>query len=87
MPTDDRIRIAAVSDLHYTKGCRGTCQEIFAQASNEADVLLLCGNLTDYGLPEEAQMLAADLHSHTRILVIAVWACRTGSNTSRPGNS
>jgi Icc-related predicted phosphoesterase len=73
MPTNDRIRIAAVSDLHYTKGCRGTCQEIFAQASHEADVLLLCGDLTDDGLPEEAQVLADDLHSHARIPVIAVW--------------
>ena len=73
MPTNDRIRIAAVSDLHYTKGCRGTCQEIFAQASHQADVLLLCGDLTDEGLPEEAQVLADDLHSHAQIPVIAVW--------------
>jgi predicted MPP superfamily phosphohydrolase len=73
MATDDRVRIAAVSDLHYTKGCKGICQEIFMQESEQADVLLLCGDLTDYGLPEEAQVLADDLHSHARIPVIAVW--------------
>ena len=73
MPSNDRVRIAAVSDLHYTKGCKGICQEIFTQASEQADVLLLCGDLTDYGLPEEAQVLADDLHSHARIPVIAVW--------------
>jgi predicted MPP superfamily phosphohydrolase len=73
MATNDRVRVAAVSDLHYTKGCKGICQEIFGQASNEADVLLLCGDLTDYGLPEEARVLAGYLHSHARIPVIAVW--------------
>ena len=73
MATNDRVRIAAVSDLHYTKGCKGICQEIFIRASEQADVLLLCGDLTNYGLPEEAQVLADDMQSHSRIPVIAVW--------------
>lgn len=46
--------------------------DLFAQVSGEADLLLICGDLTDYGLPEEAEMLAADLHTHLRIPVLAV---------------
>ena len=47
-------------------------QELFAHASREADVLLLCGDLTDYGLPEEAELLAADIRGHARIPVVGV---------------
>jgi Icc-related predicted phosphoesterase len=36
-----------------------------------ADVLLLCGDLTDYGLPEEAQVLAKEL-SVVRVPILAV---------------
>ena len=46
--------------------------ELFAQVSREADVLLICGDLTDYGLPEEAELVAADLRAHLRIPVLAV---------------
>jgi Icc-related predicted phosphoesterase len=35
-------------------------------------VLLLAGDLTDYGLPEEASVLAEDLRTHVRIPIIAV---------------
>ena len=35
--------------------------EIFARISKEADVLVLCGDLTDLGLPEEAKILARHL--------------------------
>jgi len=34
---------------------------MFQQIVGEADVLLLCGDLTDHGLPEEAQVLAHEL--------------------------
>lgn len=36
-----------------------------------ADILLLCGDLTDYGLPEEAHVLAEELHV-ARIPMVAV---------------
>ena len=55
------LRVAAVADLHCTKGAAGQLQPLFAQAAAQADVLLLCGDLTDYGLPEEAQVLAREL--------------------------
>lgn len=55
------IRFAAVGDIHVTKASAGSLRAFFAQASEAADVLLLCGDLTDYGTAEEAQVLAEEL--------------------------
>jgi Icc-related predicted phosphoesterase len=66
------VRVAAVGDLHCTKASQGALQPLFAAASAEADVLLLCGDLTDYGLPEEAQVLARELTAALRIPAVAV---------------
>jgi Icc-related predicted phosphoesterase len=54
------LRIAATADLHYGKHSRGKMHDAFAEISASADVLLLCGDLTEYGLPEETEELAAD---------------------------
>lgn len=56
------VRIAAAGDLHYTVGSRGALRRVFGEVRARADVLLLCGDLTDNGLPEEAAILAEDLH-------------------------
>src|SRR5204862_5237153 len=40
--------------------------------SQSADVLLLCGDLTEYGLPEEAEELVADMRAAVRIPTLAV---------------
>jgi Icc-related predicted phosphoesterase len=72
MSETKKLRIAAAADIHYGKHSKGKMQELFAAASREADVLLLCGDLTDYGLAEEAELLAADIHAHLRIPVVAV---------------
>lgn len=66
------LRIAAIGDIHYTKHSKGKCQELFADASGQADLLLLCGDLTDYGLPEEAVLLAEDIKTHLKIPALAV---------------
>lgn len=55
------VRFAAVGDLHFKKDSAGTLRDFFAQASEAADVLLLCGDLTDYGTAEEAKLLADEL--------------------------
>ena len=67
-----KMRIAATADVHYGKHSKGKMQELFTTVSREADVLLICGDLTDYGLPEEAELLATDIRSHLRIPVLAV---------------
>jgi Icc-related predicted phosphoesterase len=65
------VRLAALGDAHYNKNSQGALQPLFSQLSELADVLLLCGDLTDYGLPEEARLLAKDLAS-ARIPIVAV---------------
>lgn len=61
MLSDSTIRFAAVGDLHCTRNSAGDLRPLFARAAADADALLLCGDLTDYGLPEEAKVLAETL--------------------------
>ena len=67
-----QLRIAAIGDLHVSKSSQGAFHALFAQISQTADVLLLCGDFTDYGLPDEARVLARELSSSVKIPVIAV---------------
>jgi Icc-related predicted phosphoesterase len=71
-PARKRVRIAAVADLHCTKTSQGAFQPLLAQAAERADILLLCGDLTDHGLPEEAQVLIKELVSPVKVPIIAV---------------
>src|SRR5437762_14365029 len=72
MPKNGVVRIAAVADLHYNKTSQGTLQALFAHANEHADVLVLAGDLTDYGLAEEAKVLAKDLTSTLKIPAVGV---------------
>jgi Icc-related predicted phosphoesterase len=65
-------RLAAVGDLHVKKTSQGTLQPLFAPVNERADMLLLCGDLTDYGLPEEAEVLARELNAAVSIPIVAV---------------
>jgi Icc-related predicted phosphoesterase len=67
----DRVRFAVVGDLHVTKDSAGSLRGFFAQASEAADALLLCGDLTDYGTAEEAHVLAEEL-SAVSVPIVAV---------------
>jgi Icc-related predicted phosphoesterase len=66
------VRLAATADLHCTNASQGTLQPLFAPVGNQADVLLLCGDLTDRGLPEEAQVLIKELSPVARMPILAV---------------
>jgi len=68
----DTVRIAAVADIHVKKTSQGAFQSLFARVTEEADVLLLCGDLTDYGAIEEAKILAKEITSSLRIPAIGV---------------
>jgi Icc-related predicted phosphoesterase len=72
MPTSDTIRIAALSDVHYAKTSQGLFQPLFAQIAEHADILVIAGDLTDYGLAEEAKVLARDLTTTVKIPIVAV---------------
>jgi Icc-related predicted phosphoesterase len=66
------VRVAAVGDLHCTKTGQGAFQPLFSYINDSADVLLLCGDLTDYGLEEEAQILAREITAALKIPTVAV---------------
>jgi Icc-related predicted phosphoesterase len=66
-----RTRIAAVGDIHVRETDKGKWVEYFKEVSKEADVLAICGDLTDTGDEVEAQVLAEELRSCT-IPVVAV---------------
>lgn len=68
----DSLRIAAVADIHVKKTSAGALQPLFASVNESADVLLLCGDLTDFGTVEEGKVLAKEITSGLRIPAIAV---------------
>lgn len=56
------VRIAAIGDLHHSRNAPpGSLQPLFGQINESADILVLCGDLTDYGMPDEARALAREL--------------------------
>lgn len=72
MTDRDTLRIAAMADIHVKKSSAGTLQPIFSKVTESADVLLLCGDLTDYGTVEEGKVLAKEITSSLRIPAVAV---------------
>jgi Icc-related predicted phosphoesterase len=67
---NQRVRIAAVADVHFGSAGKHPLPDMAALASG-ADVLLLCGDLTDHGTADEARAFAKELTS-VRIPIIAV---------------
>lgn len=65
------VRIAALSDLHVTRHSKGLLAPIVQQAAQTADILVICGDLTDYGALEEAEVLVREL-SHVQLPIVAV---------------
>lgn len=69
----DIVRIAALGDLHHGKSAvQGSLQPLFSQITESADILVLCGDLTDYGHPDEARALAREMTSSLKIPSVAV---------------
>jgi Icc-related predicted phosphoesterase len=72
MATKELVRIAALGDLHFGRtSASGSLQPLFSQISESADILVLTGDLTDYGLADEARALAKEL-SAVRIPIVSV---------------
>lgn len=63
--TEAPLRVAAIGDLHVSEQASNPYRELFAEIGEHADVLLLCGDLTNYGKPSEAEVLAADIRAAT----------------------
>jgi Icc-related predicted phosphoesterase len=73
MAERETLRIAAVADIHVKKTSQGSLQPLFTKATEEADVILLCGDLTDYGTVDEAKILAREITASLRIPAIGVF--------------
>lgn len=66
-----RMKVAAVGDLHVGRD-EGVCwRDVFAEACREARALVLAGDLTDLGMPDQARLLVEDLRGCT-VPVVAV---------------
>jgi Icc-related predicted phosphoesterase len=65
------VRVAAVGDLHCRKSSTGQLAPVLSRVNDMADVLLLCGDLVDHGLEDEAHVLVKELAS-VRIPIIGV---------------
>jgi len=59
--TDRVVRIAAVGDLHCGEEDRGVFRDHLSRANGDADVLILCGDLTRRGLPGEFRTVIGEL--------------------------
>lgn len=66
------MRVAAVGDLHCKRTSQGAFQALFTGMAAAADVLVLCGDLTDLGLAEEARVLVKELGAAKTTPVVAV---------------
>jgi Icc-related predicted phosphoesterase len=53
-----RIRIAAAGDIHSTESRRPYVEQAFRGVDGEVDLILLAGDLTTHGEPEQAAVLA-----------------------------
>lgn len=71
-PPGGPVRLAAMGDLHVAKTAQGSLASAFAQISERADLLALCGDLTDYGSTDEARVLAREVSTALRIPSVAV---------------
>jgi Icc-related predicted phosphoesterase len=61
MSGNETITLAAMGDLHVTESSEHRYRDLFAEISEKADVLALCGDLTNFGKTREAEILAEDL--------------------------
>jgi Icc-related predicted phosphoesterase len=65
------MRIAATADLHYSQQNSGILKEQFSRVRDEADVLVVAGDLTNFGRVEEMEPLVNVL-VRLRVPTIAV---------------
>jgi Icc-related predicted phosphoesterase len=66
-----RTRVAAVGDFHVGEEDVGAFRDLFAAANDEADVLVICGDLTRRGLVPEFKSVVGEL-ADVKIPIVAV---------------
>ena len=80
-----RIRIAAAGDIHYGERAddRERAHATFAALEGRADVILLAGDLTTHGEPEQAAIVADVVRDVERPRARRDRATTTGTSTAR----
>lgn len=66
-----KLRVAAVGDLHVGEAHERPHRELFERVADDADVLCLCGDLTNFGKTREVEILLEDLKA-CRIPMVGV---------------
>jgi len=61
--TNSKLKVASLGDLHVSEDRPPALRELFGEISRTADVLVLCGDLTELGKPKEAEILAEELRA------------------------
>ena len=72
--SEDRknLTVAAIGDLHANEASAAGFRDLFAEMADRADVIALCGDLTNLGRPAEAERLAEALRGRRRTPIVAV---------------
>jgi Icc-related predicted phosphoesterase len=70
-PAGGAVRVAAIGDLHVGENMSAPYRGLFERVSDEAEVLALCGDLTNFGKTPEAEILAEDMR-HCSIPIVGV---------------
>ncbi len=66
-----KVRVAAAGDIHCSEANREAIADAFAAIDREVDLVLLAGDLTTHGEPEQAEILA-DISGSLSAPVVAV---------------
>ena len=61
MTKREAIRVAAAGDIHCSEENRAAVAAAFACVADQVDAILVAGDLTTFGEPEQAEVLAAEL--------------------------
>ena len=71
-PSPNPVRLSAMADIHFGRHAPETYPPILTAATTDADVLILCGDLTDHGRTDEVEALSRMLTQTVRIPIVAV---------------
>jgi Icc-related predicted phosphoesterase len=66
------MKVATVGDLHCKKTSFGAFEPLFGAMAAAADVIVLCGDLTDYGTADEARVLVREIAPAKGVPIVAV---------------
>ncbi|QPQ55400.1 metallophosphoesterase [Allosphingosinicella flava] len=69
--TTKAITLAAIGDLHVNEESHNRYRALFEEMAGKADVVALCGDLTNFGKTSEAEILAEDMR-HCGVPIVGV---------------